>query len=148
MAADVIVSAMQLQDATTMVIAALRTAVSRRCQNTAARLHSPTPPSAADPGKGTAITVALPAARVAILFSGGVDSTLLAALAHESLAEDDSPIDLINICFDDGKSPDRLAAIDALQVSNKFPSTHCIRGGYRIDRREQVGPVVRSAPVS
>jgi asparagine synthetase B (glutamine-hydrolysing) len=51
---------------------------------------------------------------VLLLFSGGVDSTLLAALTHEALTPG-VPIDLANICFDGGKSPDRKAALSALQ---------------------------------
>jgi hypothetical protein len=50
-------------------------------------------------------------ASVAILFSGGLDSMVLAALAHHSTPTDE-PIDLINVCFAPGHaSPDRLAAI-------------------------------------
>ncbi len=41
-----------------------------------------------------------------VLFSGGVDSTLIAALAHRALPEH-LPIDLASICFDNGQSPDR-----------------------------------------
>lgn len=50
-----------------------------------------------------------------ILFSGGIDSTLLAALAHQCLPPE-VPIDLSNVCFDGGRSPDRQAARHALEV--------------------------------
>ncbi|KAJ9510727.1 hypothetical protein QJQ45_027646 [Haematococcus lacustris] len=51
---------------------------------------------------------------VLILFSGGVDSSLLAALAHACLPLE-QPIELCNICFNAGRSPDRQAAHSALQ---------------------------------
>lgn len=56
----------------------------------------------------------VPPARVMLLFSGGLDSTVLAAMAHRSLPCGE-PIDLVTVCFDAGRSPDRLASLDALQ---------------------------------
>ena len=95
------------------VLSALRAAVKLHCTcMDAAPVHaachrSRTMPTAA---------AALPPAPVLVLFSGGVDSTLIAALAHEALPLD-LPIDLATICFDGGKSPDRQSALDALEVS-------------------------------
>lgn len=54
-----------------------------------------------------------PGASVAVLFSGGLDSMVLAALAHAHVPAD-QPIDLINVCFSSDRekpSPDRLAAL-------------------------------------
>jgi len=61
-------------------------------------------------------------APVLILFSGGVDSTLIAALTHQALPEG-VPIDLATICFDGGNSPDRGSALDAVkELSQIAPS--------------------------
>lgn len=63
-------------------------------------------------------------ARVGILFSGGIDSVVLGALAHfhAPLSE---PIDLLNVCFDASsgfQSPDRLAAeISFAELQILFP---------------------------
>ena len=55
-------------------------------------------------------------ARIAILFSGGLDSMLLARLAHEH-APAQEVVDLISVCFDAPAhaSPDRLAAVAGVQ---------------------------------
>lgn len=58
-------------------------------------------------------------APVLILFSGGVDSTLIAALAHQALPAD-VPIDLASVCFTGGRSGDRQAALDAVQELAHF----------------------------
>ena len=53
-------------------------------------------------------------ARVAVLFSGGLDCMVLAALAHQHIALHE-PIDLITVDFSqDRRSPDRLSAVDGL----------------------------------
>ncbi|KAL0019585.1 hypothetical protein WJX79_003455 [Trebouxia sp. C0005] len=54
--------------------------------------------------------------------NGGVDSTLIAALAHQSLPID-VPIDLASVCFKKGRSADRLAAQDALLELMQFAPT-------------------------
>ena len=72
-----------------------------------------------------------PVARVGVLFSGGIDSVLLAALLHFTLPADE-PVDLINVTFfgaatasgvtDTTPSPDRLAAISAyVELKELFP---------------------------
>lgn len=61
---------------------------------------------------------------MAVLFSGGLDSMVIAALAHKVMPLDE-PIDLINVCFDKHHlSPDRLAAwagLEELQVTTYLP---------------------------
>lgn len=66
-------------------------------------------------------------ASVAILFSGGIDSVVLAALSHRHVPLD-RPIDLINVSFYDDKdssltvSPDRLAALCSYsEMTTKWP---------------------------
>lgn len=80
------------------------------------RTSSPLPPPSRRPPTPTSVPLLLPPSPVLILFSGGVDSTILAALAADVLPVG-TPIDLINVCFGtiDDPSPDRLAALDALE---------------------------------
>ncbi|KAL5255554.1 hypothetical protein ACHWQZ_G010954 [Mnemiopsis leidyi] len=53
-------------------------------------------------------------ARVAVLFSGGIDCTVLALLLHRS-APAEEPIDLLNVSFGNYDStPDRLSAVASL----------------------------------
>ena len=68
-------------------------------------------------------------ASVAVLFSGGIDSVVLAALCHRHVPSD-QPIDLINVSFYDdsdlgrvtSSSPDRLAAVLSYrELSERFP---------------------------
>ena len=70
------------------------------------------------------VVLKLKPAKIMILFSGGVDSTLLAALAHEVVPSHE-PIDLVSICFAEGTSPDRLSALDAFEeLQEMAPQRH------------------------
>ena len=74
-------------------------------------------------------------ARIGVLFSGGIDSVVLAAVAHLSMDDEIEPIDLLNISFDgsttstdnnsgiDDVAPDRLAAVAALdELQQLYPT--------------------------
>ncbi|RHZ09591.1 hypothetical protein DYB31_000810, partial [Aphanomyces astaci] len=62
-------------------------------------------------------------ARVGVLFSGGLDSVVLAALCHLHVLPTE-PIDLLAICFDkDHNSPDRRAATASwTELKHLFPT--------------------------
>ncbi|EGZ23090.1 hypothetical protein PHYSODRAFT_483651 [Phytophthora sojae] len=64
-------------------------------------------------------------ARVGVLFSGGLDSVVIAALTHFHVAVDE-PVDLLTVCFDESSaftSPDRLAAeLAHAELCALFPS--------------------------
>lgn len=62
-------------------------------------------------------------ARVSLLFSGGVDSSVLAVLLHRVLPPRE-PVDLVNVCFDvHGRSPDRVTALAvARELARDHPS--------------------------
>ena len=66
---------------------------------------------------------------VAVLFSGGIDSTILAALTHYVLPDLRTPIELINVAFGDnvGETPDRIASLHALEELRR----HLINGWGR-----------------
>jgi hypothetical protein len=86
----------------------------------------------------TGIAGGLRVCRIGVLFSGGIDSVVLAALLHLSLSDPEEPIDLLNVAFasageedisqngiaqhqvsekrkSEPPAPDRLAAISALK---------------------------------
>ncbi|CEM13916.1 unnamed protein product [Vitrella brassicaformis CCMP3155] len=61
-----------------------------------------------------------------VLFSGGLDSTVLAAMAATVL-DVDTPIELLNVCFDPNEAPDRLTALASYEeLMGLFPR-HDIR---------------------
>ena len=85
------------------LLAALSDAVRRRVSD----VPTPPPPSASAPN--TARVPPSSSARVAILFSGGIDCMVLARLADLHLPPDE-PLDLLNVAFGDraAAAPDRL----------------------------------------
>ena len=64
---------------------------------------------------------------IGVLFSGGVDSMVIAALADRHYPVQEN-IDLVTVCFDGGSSPDRIAANDGL----KELRTVCPRRRWRL----------------
>jgi asparagine synthetase B (glutamine-hydrolysing) len=107
-----------------LVLRLLLRAVSRCVRGTIDRCHERYPPDASD----STTNLLTPPSPVLVLFSGGVDSVLLAAATHRALLADEgtttnstTPIDLCNVCFDpERQSPDRLAAIDAYKSLKKW----------------------------
>lgn len=93
------------------VLAALTAAVRVRVADTTLRAYDD---ASVDVPDEDAASASLPAAAVAVLFSGGVDSALLARLASECLPAN-AAIDLVNVCFANGTSPDRITARDAAE---------------------------------
>ena len=85
------------------LLSALSDAVRRRVSD----VPTPPPPSASAPS--TARAPPSSSARVAVLFSGGIDCMVLARLA-DLLLPPDEPLDLLNVAFGDraAAAPDRL----------------------------------------
>eukprot|EP00978_Attheya_sp_CCMP212_P003101 scaffold6361_cov50-Attheya_sp.AAC.1 len=89
---------------------------------------SPSPPSDAI-GMPASVGVKVVEASVGVLFSGGLDSVVLAALAHRHVPMDE-PIDLINVAFSSNsshiethESPDRLAAVQSwVELQIRYPN--------------------------
>ncbi|TYZ65882.1 hypothetical protein PybrP1_002994 [[Pythium] brassicae (nom. inval.)] len=105
-----------LERAANGLLAALSNAVGVRVR---------TVPRPATPPRGANDADDAPPARVAVLFSGGLDSVVLAALAHFH-APAREPVDLLNVCFDAAsgfRSPDRLAAeLSVAELRALFPA--------------------------
>ncbi|BBN18901.1 hypothetical protein MPTK1_8g06440 [Marchantia polymorpha subsp. ruderalis] len=58
---------------------------------------------------------------LAVLFSGGVDSMILAAIADQ-FVDPDATIDLLNVSFEGDFAPDRVTAISGLsELEERFP---------------------------
>jgi asparagine synthetase B (glutamine-hydrolysing) len=76
-------------------------------------------------------------AKIAVLFSGGLDCTLLAQLAHDILPKD-QPIDLLNVAFENPRS------LKAVNIANDLsPYEIC---PDRITGRSSHAELVRSCP--
>ena len=74
--------------------------------------------------QGHVPTASSAGSNVAVLFSGGLDCTVIAALLHHQLPPEDE-IDLLNVCFDfpTHSSPDRLTALASYyDLKREFPT--------------------------
>ena len=68
-----------------------------------------------------------------VLFSGGLDSTLLAALMCEILPPEIG-LDLVNVSFSPEDSPDRITAILSFQqILQRRPKARLICADYKLD---------------
>lgn len=101
-----------------LIFEALLHSVAVRCRTL--EFNAPYKPQNIEPMLESAALLNDPPAPVLLLFSGGIDSTLLAALLHKVLPIE-ACIDLVCVCFDpDRASPDRLAAFAALRELQQF----------------------------
>lgn len=69
---------------------------------------------AAEEGEEDERAEGLAPAAVLVLFSGGLDSAVVARLAHDHCPPGE-PIDLSSVCFANGQSADRVAARSAVE---------------------------------
>ena len=65
-------------------------------------------------------------ARVQVLFSGGLDSSVLAAILAEALPESVG-LDLVNVSFDPATSPDRISSLFAFPEIRRLAPKRSIR---------------------
>ena len=93
------------------LLAALDSSVERRVTHSIS--ISPSMGAESNIETNSATTGIGPAAELGVLFSGGVDSMVIAALADRHCPPN-QPIDLLTVCFDNGCSPDRVAAMDGV----------------------------------
>ncbi len=112
-----------LPDAAGLLLQNLSEAVRRRV----AAAPAPLPPGPNDDVEEEEAQGVGAPARVAVLYSGGLDCQVLAVLVHLQLAQEGdthTTLDLINVCFDQGRhhSPDRLAALAGwLELRSLYP---------------------------
>eukprot|EP00941_MAST-03F_sp_MAST-3F-sp1_P001388 g1388.t1 len=100
----------ELKESAEMLLAALRKSIKQRI-DTIPRMENVTD------------------ARFAVLFSGGLDSMIVAALCIEALASNES-LDLINVCFDSKNgynSPDRRNALSGFTVLKNISGRNNLR---------------------
>jgi asparagine synthetase B (glutamine-hydrolysing) len=89
-------------------------------------------------------------AKVAILFSGGIDSAVLASLVDECLLDKNEPIDLLNIAFENLNKnkkegvnekfqvPDRISGLETLKELNPLRKWNFVHVNVTLDELKQV----------
>ena len=75
--------------------------------------------------------------RLAILFSGGVDCMVLAALAHQCFPQNE-PIDLLNVAFENPRTSSKLPATEIYNVPDRLTARQGLVELMKIYQREWV----------